>query len=263
MTGDRAGTEHVVTTVADRIATILVDRPAARNALDAATLDGLVAAIEAADADDAVDVLVLTGSDPVFCAGLDLRALEAGADGFDIGSLTQRGNPWPVRTKPLVGAINGPAITGGLELALYCDILVASEKASFGDTHAQVGIMPFWGMSVLLPQAVGHRTAVQMSLTGRFLSAEDAFRLGMVSAVVPHGQLMERAAETARDVRVGDQPAVRALLAAYRDTWGVGDAEARAAEQGRAREWQSTGFDAAEIGRRRVAIQARGRAQKK
>ncbi len=227
-------TAHLDVEVRDRVAILTINRPDARNALDAALLATLAQALREVDADEAVDVVVLTAVDPVFCAGLDLKELEPGG-GLDISTLTQAGNPWPVLTKPLVGAINGAAVTGGLELALCCDVLVASERAKFGDTHARVGILPFWGMTVALPRVVGYRPALAMSLTGNFLDAQDAWRLGLVTKVVPHEELMPTALALAADIASNDQAAVRALLAAYRETAATTGAQAVLDEQTRAR----------------------------
>ena len=99
-------------------------------------------------------------------------------------------------TTPVIGAVNGPAVTGGLELALGCDFLVASERARFGDTHARVGVTPGGGMSVYLPMAVGLRRAKEMSLTGNFVDAEEAQRIGLVNHVVPHDELLRHRAAT-------------------------------------------------------------------
>ncbi|MGC7238449.1 enoyl-CoA hydratase-related protein, partial [Mycobacteroides abscessus subsp. abscessus] len=104
---------------------------------------------------------------------------------------------WPDMTKPVIGAINGAAVTGGLELALYCDILIASENAKFADTHARVGLMPTWGLSVRLPQKVGVGLARRMSLTGDYLSAQDALRAGLVTEVVAHDDLLTAARRVA------------------------------------------------------------------
>jgi enoyl-CoA hydratase len=252
--------DQVLVEVAARVATITLNRPDARNALTRALFDELAGTMAAADGNPDVDVVVLTATDPVFCAGLDLKALEPGGS-LDMSTLTNEGDPWPRLVKPMIGAINGAAVTGGLELALRCDVLIASEKATFGDTHARVGILPFWGMTAALPRAVGFRAATLMSLTGNFLTAEDAFRLGLVAAVVPHNELLTRAQELAADITSNDQAVVRALLAAYRETAAGTGAEAIEAEQRRARAWQGEGFDAEEFARRRAAITARGRAQ--
>ncbi len=127
----------------------------------------LPAAIEQCDADDGVDVMVLTGTDPAFSAGVDLKEFGSGetraaGEGFaDIGEpvADQGRGPWhgalPPHTKLLIGAVNGVAVTGGFEIALNCDFLVASERARFADTHARVGVMPGWGLTVLLPQRIG------------------------------------------------------------------------------------------------------------
>ena len=139
-------------------------------------------------------------------------------------------------TKPVIGAINGAAVTGGLELALYCDILIASEQARFADTHARVGLLPTWGLSVRLPQKVGVGMARRMSLTGDYLSAADALRAGLVTEVVPHDELLPTARRVAASIVGNNQNAVRALLASYHrideqqterravDRGGVGDA---------------------------------------
>jgi enoyl-CoA hydratase len=227
---------HVLLDIADRVATVTIDRPEARNALNRALLDELVATLRDVDADDRVDVIVLTATDPVFCAGLDLKALESGE--LDISSLTHEGDPWPVLRKPMIGAINGAAVTVGLELALRCDVLIASDRSSFGDTHARVGILPFWGMTTALPAAVGARAATMLSLTGNFLAAADALRLGLVALVVAHDDLSRAARQLAADIVSNDQDVVRALLAAYRENARTTVAEAAAAEQERALAWQ-------------------------
>jgi len=182
--------------VSERIATITLNRPAARNALSSEVLQLLPQLMRAADADDAVDVIILTGADPAFCAGLDLKELGStagnlggtGADG-EVNADGVRG-PFPKLVKPLIGAVNGVAITGGFELALNCDFLVASDRAKFGDTHTRVGVMPGWGLTVLLSQAIGVRRAREMSFTGNFLGAEEALQWGLVNHVVPHDELM-------------------------------------------------------------------------
>src|SRR6476659_199445 len=135
----------------DRVRTLTLNRPQSRNALSSALRTRFYAALREAQSDDDVDVVIVTGADPVFCAGLDLKELG------DTTALPDISPKWPAMTKPVIGAINGAAVTGGLELALYCDILIASEQARFADTHARVGLLPTWGLSVR-PAAEGrHR----------------------------------------------------------------------------------------------------------
>src|SRR6185436_6197927 len=175
----------------DRVRTLTLNRPQSRNALSAELRRRCCGALRDEEADDAVDVVIVTGTDPVFCAGLDLQELG------DSSQLPDISPQWPPMTKPVIGAINGAAVTGGLELALYCDILLASEQARFADTHARVGLLPTWGLSVRLPQKVGAGMARRMSLTGDYLSAADALRAGLVTEVVAHDQLMPTARRTA------------------------------------------------------------------
>jgi enoyl-CoA hydratase len=250
--------------VRDRTALLTLNRPAARNALSSELLRALPEAIVAADANDAVDVIVLTGADPAFCAGLDLR--ELGSSGDNLGSATTPGTkewntPWPAITKPVIGAVNGPAVTGGFEIALNCDFLIASERAKFGDTHARVGLLPGWGLSVLLPQAVGVRRAREMSLTGNFMSAEEALAFGLVNRVVAHDDLLPVTLSIAADIAGNDQRAVRALLAEYGEITGSIYDDGLRIEAQKAREWNSRsgGFDHKEVEKRRAAIIERGR----
>ena len=189
----------VLVDVTDGIALITLNRPDARNALSSDMLSQLVGHMTRLDARADVDVLVLTGAGPAFCAGLDLK--EMAASGANVRPAD--GRPWPQLAKPLIGAVNGAAVTGGLELALACDFLIASERARFADTHTRVGLVPFWGMSVLLPQAVGVRVAREMSLTGNFIGAEEACRVGLVNRVVPHDELIDVVKALAVDIAVG------------------------------------------------------------
>jgi len=243
------------------VRTVTLNRPDARNALSVALLDALAAAFADAEADDEVAVVVLTGADPAFCAGLDLRELGAGGANLRGSGDAPGGSPWAAlrrMSKPVVGAVNGPAVTGGLELALACDFLVASERARFGDTHARVGAMPGGGMTGLLPQAVGLRRAKEMSLTGNFVDADEALRLGLVNHVVPHDDLLPTARRLAADIAGNDQRAVRRLKRNY-DLAAKGTlAEAHRLEQDEFRSWE-VAFD--EVERRRSGIVARGRTQ--
>lgn len=223
-----------------------------RNALSAALRDQFFAALAAAETDDDVDVIILTGADPVFCAGLDLKELGGQSALPDISPR------WPALTKPVIGAINGAAVTGGLELALYCDILIASEQARFADTHARVGLLPTWGLSVRLPQKVGVGLARRMSLTGDYLSATDALRAGLVTEVVEHQQLLPAARQVAASIVGNNQNAVRALLASYHRIDESSTAQGLWLEATAAREFRTSGDD---IAANREAVLNRGRSQ--
>src|SRR5215218_4797231 len=210
----------------DRVRTLALNRPQARNALSAALRD--------AESADDVDVVIFTGTDPVFCAGLDLKEL---GDSTELPDISPE---WPAMTKPVIGAINGAAVTGGLELALCCDILIASENARFADTHARLGLLPTWGLSVRLPQKVGVGMARRMSLTGDYLSATEALRTGLVTEVVPHNELLPTARRIAASI-VGNNPkAVRALLASYHRIDESQTDQGLWIEAASARQWMTT-----------------------
>jgi enoyl-CoA hydratase len=239
---------------ADRVRTLTLNRAQARNALSAALRTQFYAALREAEVDDDVDVVILTGADPVFCAGLDLKEL---GDTTELPDISPK---WPSMNKPVIGAINGAAVTGGLELALYCDILIASEHARFADTHARVGLLPTWGLSVRLPQKVGVGLARRMSLTGDYLSAEDALRAGLVTEVVAHDELLPAARRVAASIVGNNQKAVRALLGSYHRIDEQQTSAGLWIEATSARQWMqvATGND---IAANRAAVLERGRTQ--
>jgi enoyl-CoA hydratase len=246
--------------VSDRIATVTLNRPEARNAISRALGRGLKDAMNEAEASDDVDVIILTGADPAFCAGLDLKELGS-PDQTRIGnSDVSPSPPWAVTSKPIIGAINGVAITGGFELALQCDFLIASERAAFGDTHTRVGVLPGWGLSVLLPQAIGIRRAIEMSMTGNFINAEEAFQRGLVNHVVPHDELIPTARKLAADIAANNTPAVRQLLQSYRTIHTMTVAEGLQHELAVNREFAQS-FSASHVAAQRSEIAARGRNQ--
>ncbi len=258
-------TDVVLYEVSDRIATVTLNRPETRNALSSEVLALLPRLLERAESDPDVDVVVLTGTDPAFCAGLDLKELGdtagnlggTGADGRPNSSGVR--GPFPQMTKPLIGAVNGVAITGGFELALNCDFLVASERAKFGDTHARVGVMPGWGLTVLLPQAIGVRRAREMSFTGNFMDAHEALAFGLVNHVVPHDDLMAVTRRIALDIIGNDQPGVRQIRSTYAAHAAETDQWSREASDGA--EWRRTQFTPEKVAERRARIIERGRAQ--
>ncbi|MEY2432532.1 MAG: enoyl-CoA hydratase, partial [Acidimicrobiaceae bacterium] len=251
----------VLVDVNDRVATITLNRPEARNALSTEVLRILPRVVTECDERDDVDVLILTGTDPAFSAGIDLKELGARSGNTEMAAPpTDRRGPLAPTAKPLIGAINGVAITGGFELALACDFLIASDRARFADTHSRVGIQPGWGLTVLLAEAVGVRRARELSATGNFLDAQTALTWGLVNHVVPHEELMPFCRQLAADIVSNDQAGVRQILATYdrgslttADEWW--DLEVRTS-----REWMQQG-GGSDVEKRREAVMARGRDQ--
>jgi enoyl-CoA hydratase len=264
------GASIVLVEMEDRVATVTLNRPEARNALSRALNRALWDAMAAVGADPEVDVVILTGADPAFCAGVDLKELSAGSvssaantepsDGTGPGRDSKNGlfRFFPLIDKPVIGAVNGVAATGGFEVALQCTFLVASERARFADTHARVGILPGGGLTVLLSQAVGLRRAIELSLTGNFLDAHEALSLGLVNHVVPHDDLLPVCRRLAADIVSNDQAAVRRLLDHYRALPNAPTQdEAHRVEATMAQTWQPAG----DLSARREAVMARGRSQ--
>jgi enoyl-CoA hydratase/carnithine racemase len=236
-----------------------LNRPEARNALSAELVVALHAALVAADADDDVHAIVLTGSDPAFCAGVDLKeAARDGAAYFDVFVAQNCVALVGELATPVIGAVNGSAFTGGLELALGCDFLVASEHALFADTHVRAGVLPGGGLTARLPRAIGQQRARRMSMTGEVVDATEALRLGLVTEVVPHGRLLGRALELA--TAVAEVPAE--LLLPLKEMYDASQAPSlsHALEQ-EGRIAASHPIDHAQLEQRRTALMAHNRAQ--
>ena len=195
------------------IAMITLNRPEKRNAINRELLIHLYNYLDEVSSNDKIRVAIITGNGKSFCAGLDLSVIETEnlfdprGDGKDLPDIIEDCK------KPIIGAINGHAITGGFELALNCDFLIASERASFADTHAKVGIHPGWGMTQLLQEAVGQRMARQLSFTCQFIGAPKALECGLVNEVVPHEELMSRAKQISTQICAVNQE----MLAVVKD----------------------------------------------
>jgi enoyl-CoA hydratase len=258
----------VMVEVEDRVATLTLNRPEARNALNRALMYALWDAVGAAGSDRDVDAVILTGADPAFCAGVDLKEVTGetptSTEPRPAGQGPERDTNGlyrflPVIEKPVIGAINGVAATGGLEIALQCTFLVASDRARFADTHARVGIMPGGGMTVLMAQSVGLRRAIELSLTGNFLDADDALRYGLVNHVVVHDELLPFARRLATDIVDNDQRSIRRLVRHYRQMANAATLdEAHLIEGHMAETWP---LSTSQVAERRADIMARGRAQ--
>ena len=195
---------------------LTMNRPEARNALNIDLISALHAALIDADRDASVRAVVLTGADPAFCAGLDLK--QAQRDGFAYFERLHTENcitKVAQLSKPVLGAINGAAIAGGMEMALGCDFLVASDQAVFADTHARVGILPGGGMTARLPHLVGAGMARRLSMTGEVIDAARAEAVGLVTEVVAHEQLLNRTVELATQICEVATPVMQGLKAIY------------------------------------------------
>ena len=245
------------------VAVVTLNRPDAMNALSRALRHALHAALASLDADPEVKAIVLTGAgERAFTAGLDLKELSSEPLGMGAANATDAAEN-PVRavlacSKPVLGAINGVAITGGFELALACDVLVCSTNARFADTHARVGITPGWGLSQKLSRCIGPYRAKELSLTGNFLDAETAHAWGLVNRVVPPDQLMAVALELAQqmaDVELDLLVVYKALIDdGYELAFGAGlglEHERSTAH--------NAGVTPEMVAARRAAVQARGR----
>ncbi|MDJ0922759.1 MAG: enoyl-CoA hydratase [Henriciella sp.] len=241
------------------VAVVTLNRPESLNALNRALRAELVKTFDELAGDDTVRVAILTGAGRAFTAGVDLK--EAGQTGFalgaDGGSIDLAKGlaafPWPI-----IGAINGFAITGGFELALMCDVLLASENAKFADTHARVGIMPGWGLSQRLSRLIGISRAKELSFSGNFLDAETAERWGLVNRVYSAEDLLPAARKLAHEMASCDPVMLRQYKAVIDDgfatSFGAGlDMEIRRSAD------HAASVTAESVEQARQAVTARGR----
>ncbi len=245
----------------DAIATLTLNRPDAMNALSRALRDAITHAFREIQADPAIRVAVLTGAGRAFCAGFDLKELGQG-DPQQLADAAQGGvvDAMASFEGPIIAAVNGHAITGGFELALACDMIIASTQAKFADTHARVGILPGWGLSQKLPRLIGIARAKELSFTGNTLTAAQAYEWGLVNRVVEPEELLPTCLALAADMA----SCVPAVLRGYKklidDGYGMNLADAMAMELERSVE-SAKQASAALIAQRRDDVIARGRDQ--
>lgn len=221
----------VTVTRAGPVTTVTLSRPARRNAVDGATAAALAAAFRAFDADPDAAVAVLHGAGGVFCAGADLTAV--GTDRGNRVAADGDGPMGPTRmrlTKPVVAAIEGHAVAGGLELALWCDLRVASETAVFGVFCRRWGVPLIDGGTVRLPRLVGGSRAMDMILTGRPVDAAEALAMGLANRVVPAGEALVAAQHLAADLAALPQTCLREDRLSALDQWGLDEDGALAQE---------------------------------
>lgn len=192
------------------VRTVTINRPQRRNAVDSATAEALLEAFEAAEADHAVRVLILTGAGGAFCAGADLQAFAAGE--VRAIRLDGPGPMGPTRlrmSKPTIAAVEGPAVAGGLELAVWCDLRVAASDAVFGVYCRRWGVPLVDLGTVRLPRLIGHSRAMDLILTGRGVDGVEAERIGLVNRVVPPGQALAAAQQLAAELAALPQRCLR------------------------------------------------------
>jgi enoyl-CoA hydratase len=211
----------------DGIAVVRLLRPESRNAVDGATAEALANAFRDFDADAALDVGVFTGADDVFCAGADLKALAAG----ERRELSDRGDspmgPPRLRlSKPVIAAIEGPAVAGGLELALWADLRVAGKSAVFGVFNRRFGVPLVDLGTIRLPRIIGHGRAMDMILSGRAVDADEALAIGLINRLVPDGEALTAALALARQLASFPQTAMRHDRLSAIEQWDLGAQEA-------------------------------------
>ncbi len=257
--------DTVLLETADGIATVTLNRPDAMNAINRELRERLYEVMQEVDADESVRVVILTGSGTrAFTAGLDLKELGSQEGALGAANDTNPANN-PVKaiescSKPVIGAINGVAITGGFEVALACDVLIAASNARFADTHARVGIVPGWGLSQKLSRMIGIGRAKELAFTGNFLDAETALEWGLVNHVVAPDELLFRARTLAADMASIDPEFLLQYKRLIDDGYAVTFREGMGIEAGRSSAANSA-VSPEEVEARREAVQTRGRAR--
>ena len=249
-------------THANGVATLTLNRPASLNALNRALRAELAASFAALATDGETRVIILTGAGRAFCAGVDLKELGSGA--ARVGAPRDPAyDPTAAMAQfagPIIGAVNGAAVTGGFELALGCDLLIASPAARFADTHGRVGVHPAWGLSQRLPRLIGLARAKELSLTGNFVDALTAERWGLVNRIVPAEDLLATCQALAQDMLSLDPDMLISYKRLLDDGYALPFGPAMALESEVAVAHNQR-VNPADIEARRRAVLARGRAQ--
>jgi enoyl-CoA hydratase len=235
---DAAGSEqpHALIERRGHVLIVTMNRPEARNALTAPMMALMRQAWDMTDSDPGIRVCVLTGAGGAFCAGADLKAMTSAPPGdrFRAGDLDLSVIEPLLKgrrlTKPLIAAVEGPAIAGGTEILQACDIRVAGQSARFGISEARWGLFPLGGSAVRLPRQIPYTVAADLLLTGRHITAAEALSIGLIGHVVPDGQALGRALEIADLIAANGPVAVRAILRVIRETEGMAENEAFAIE---------------------------------
>ena len=243
----------------DGIATLTFNRPAQRNALSLELRSLLQDAVNDIRDDKDIGVVILTGVGKAFTAGMDLREL-ADLD-FEAQPPSVKNPPALLRSlpQPVIVAVNGLAVTGGVEIAVACDIILATTDAQFADTHAQVGVVPSWGLSQRLSRIIGIQRAKELSLTGNFISAQQAYEWGLVNHVVPAEELMPTAVSLAKDILSCVPEAMLMYKRMIDSGFDMPLAEAMEFELEMSRKHEPP--SAEDVARRRSTVQTRGKSK--
>jgi enoyl-CoA hydratase len=213
------------------VLTVTIDRPGVRNAVDRETAAALADAFRDFDADDTLSVAVLTGAGDSFCAGADLKAVSLGEPNRVEPDGDGPMGPSRLRLgKPVIAAIEGHAVAGGLELALWCDLRVAAQDAVLGVFCRRWGVPLIDGGTVRLPRLIGHSRAMDLILTGRAVGADEALAIGLVNRLAPSGAALAAAQALAAEIATFPQVCLRGDRASALDQWGLTEDEALAAE---------------------------------
>jgi enoyl-CoA hydratase len=227
--------DHLLVERREHVLVLRMNRPEAKNAFSPNMLARMAEAWEQADADDDIRCVILTGSDEVFCAGADLKAMMSAPDPGDEYAkryTEDAGLAWRALlrhyrlTKPLIAAVEGPAIAGGTEILQVTDIRVAGEGATFGVAEVRRGLFPLGGSTVRLRRQIPYTLAAEMLLTGKTITAQEALGYGLVGHVVPQGQALAKALEIADAICANGPLAVKAVLRSLRETEGIPEEEA-------------------------------------
>jgi enoyl-CoA hydratase len=221
---------HAVIEQRGHVLIVTMNRPEARNALSPSMMALMRQAWDRVDEDPGIRVCVLTGAGGAFCAGADLKAMTSDHPGARLGdfdlSVIEPLLKGRRLIKPLIAAVEGPAIAGGTEILQACDIRVAGESARFGVSEARWGLFPLGGSAVRLPRQIPYTLAADLLLTGRHIRAAEALSMGLIGHVVPDGQALAKALEIADAIAANGPVAVRAILAAMRETEGMAEDDA-------------------------------------
>lgn len=234
-----AGSDRpLVAATSGEVRVLVFNRPQVRNAMSLEVRQEFARMTREADADEAVKAIIITGAAGDFTAGVDLKEYMAGPTRPPMFR-PHPGEAARAVIKPMIAAVDGPCVTGGLEVALSCSFIVASDRARFADTHAKVGRFPSWGLSALLPRAIGTRRARQMSLTGEFITAATAYDWGLVNEVVTPSGLLTRCLEIAGAIAAANPRSVELQMELMKHHDGAPLADALAAEDAAIPRWRA------------------------